>query len=168
MVENLLTVTRINAENASVAKTEEPVEEVVEEAVSRLKKRLPGVAIRVKVPDEFYLIPMDATLIEQVIINLLENAALHSGTVEPIEVTVRANGNSIQFDVGDYGRGIPEDRLHTIFDGTGSFNKNDSSDTHKGMGIGLSICKTIVNAHGGKITASNHEHGAKFSFTLPM
>ena len=94
MVENLLTVTRINANTASVVKTEESVEEVVGEAVTRLKKRLPDVAIRVKVPDEFYLIPMDATLIEQVIINLLENASRHSGTVDPIELNVWKNGKA--------------------------------------------------------------------------
>lgn len=168
MVENLLTVTRINAQNASVAKSDEPVEEVVEEAVTRLRKRLPNASIRVKVPDEFYLIPMDATLIEQVIINLLENAVLHSGATAPIELTVWVNEKNMQFDVIDYGHGISEDRLSTLFDGTGSYNKSNSSDTHKGMGIGLSICKTIINAHGGRITASNHEHGAKFSFTLPM
>jgi len=168
MVENLLTVTRINADNASVIKAEEPVEEVVAEAVTRLKKRLPDVAIRVKVPDEFYLIPMDATLIEQVIINLLENAARHSGTVEPIELKVWRNGQTMQFDVIDYGKGIAEERLATIFDGANSYDSNESGDTHKGMGIGLSICKTIISAHGGTITAMNHTNGAKFSFTLPI
>lgn len=168
MVENLLTVTRINADNASVVKTEESVEEVVAEAVTRLKKRLPDISVRIRVPQEFYLIPMDATLIEQVIINLLENAALHSGTVEPIELNVWPNGSLMQFDVIDYGKGIGEDRLDTIFDGTNTYCSNESGDNHKGIGIGLSICKTIISVHGGTITATNHEKGAKFSFTLPM
>ncbi|MCI8597120.1 MAG: DUF4118 domain-containing protein [Lachnospiraceae bacterium] len=168
MVENLLTVTRINANTASVVKTEESVEEVVGEAVTRLKKRLPDVAIRVKVPDEFYLIPMDATLIEQVIINLLENASRHSGTVDPIELNVWKNGKAMQFDVIDYGKGIAEERLDTIFDGTDTYCSNESGDTSRGIGIGLSICKTIISAHGGIITAANHGKGAKFSFTLPI
>lgn len=168
MVENLLSVTRINAGNASVVKTSEPVEEVVGEAVTRLRKRIPDLSIRVKVPDEFYQIPMDATLIEQVIINLLENAARHSGTTEPVELHVWKNGNQMQFDVTDYGKGIAEERLAAIFDGNGSYDQNESGDIHKGMGIGLSICKTIINAHGGTIIAENHSHGARFSFTLPM
>lgn len=168
MVENLLTVTRINADNASVAKTEEPVEEVVSEAVSRLKKRLPGSAIRVHVPDDFYMIPMDATLIEQVIINLLENALLHSGSTEPVELNVWKNGDQMQFDMIDYGNGIDPERISTIFDGNGAYSRPDGSDTHKGMGIGLSICKTIITAHKGTISAENHGHGAKFSFTLPL
>lgn len=168
MVENLLTVTRIHAEDASVNKVEEPVEEVVEEAVTRLKKRLPNVAVKVEVPQEFYLIPMDATLIEQVIINLLENAVLHSGSKAPIELNVWKNKDVMQFDVIDYGKGIAEERLPSIFDGNSSYDSNESGDSHKGMGIGLSICKTIISAHGGTIEATNHKNGAKFSFTLPM
>ena len=168
MVENLLTVTRINADTASVVKTEESVEEVVSEAVTRLKKRLPEVQIKVRVPDEFYMIPMDATLIEQVIINLLENAARHSGSPEPIELNVWPNGNVMQFDVIDFGKGIAAERLNSIFDGNAAYSKEGSGEAFKGMGIGLSICKTIISAHKGTITAENHGMGARFSFTLPM
>lgn len=168
MVENLLSVTRINTNNATVKAAEESVEEVVEEAVTRLRKRIPDIALKVKVPEEFYLVPMDATLIEQVIINLVENAALHSETVAPIELNVWRNGGSIQFDIIDYGKGIEEDRLDTLFDGTNFYADNTGSDIRKGIGIGLSICKTIITAHKGTITASNHGRGAKFSFTLPM
>lgn len=168
MVENLLSVTRINANDAMVAKNPEPVEEVVEEAVTRIRKRLPDAALKIQVPAEFYFVPMDATLIEQVIINLVENAACHSGTVKPIELNVWKNGNDMQFDVIDYGIGISQDRLATLFDGTGVYINNETGDTHRGMGIGLSICKTIISAHNGTITAMNHGLGAKFSFTLPM
>ncbi|HIR97062.1 MAG TPA: DUF4118 domain-containing protein [Candidatus Merdisoma faecalis] len=168
MVENLLTVTRIDADTASVVKTEEPVEEVVAEAVTRLKQRLPDISVKARVPDEFYLIPMDATLIEQVIINLLENAARHSGSSDPIELNVWPNGNMMQFDVIDYGKGIAPERLSSIFDGDAAYSREGSSEAFKGMGIGLSICKTIISAHKGTITAENHGKGAKFSFTLPM
>ena len=114
------------------------------------------------------MIPMDATLIEQVIINLLENAARHSGTLKPIELNVYPNGKAMQFDVIDYGKGIPAERLNSIFDGDAAYSRNGSGEAFKGMGIGLSICKTIILAHKGSITAENHSGGAKFSFTLPM
>ncbi len=180
MVENILSVTRINTTNAKVTKTAEPIEEVVSEAVIRLKKRFPDAAIRVKVPDDFLMIPMDAMLIEQVIINLLENAIVHAKSEKPIDCFVTCDPSSVTFHVRDYGIGISEDKLATIFDGTGSSSNSDSS---RGMGIGLSICKTIITAHDGTITACNipgeapaghrFHHttpapcGAEFSFTLP-
>ena len=167
MVENLLSVTRIHVGDARVAKSMEPLEEVVSEAVLRLKKRLPGARITVHVPDEFLMVPMDAMLIEQLIMNLLENAVYHSGTDEPIELNVEKRKNSVAFHVRDYGKGIAPERLENLFDG-GGMERNGSGDSHKGMGIGLTICKTIVAAHEGIIRAVNHEQGAEFIFTLPL
>ena len=166
MVENLLTVTRISEGRASVNKSMEPVEEVMSEAVFRLKKRLPDANIRVILPEEFIMIPMDAMLIEQVLINLLENAVYHAKSSEPVECSVQAGREGVTFFVTDHGVGIPEDKLKHIFDGSGH-TENSVADGHKGMGIGLSICKTIVTAHGGTIGAGNHGHGARFYFTLP-
>ena len=166
MVENLLTVTRISEGRASVNKSLEPVEEVMSEAVFRLKKRIPDANIRVLLPEEFIMIPMDAMLIEQVLINLLENAVFHAGSSEPVECSVQIAKRDVTFLVTDQGVGIPEDKLTAIFDGTGH-TENSVADGHKGMGIGLSICKTIVTAHGGTIGARNHGHGAQFYFTLP-
>lgn len=166
MVENLLTVTRIRNDNASVNKTLEPVEEVMSEAVFRLKKRLPDAKIKVLLPEEFIMIPMDPTLIEQVLMNLMENAIYHADSKEPVECRVEINENNVTFFVTDQGIGIAEDKLETIFDGTGQ-TENVSADGHKGMGIGLSICKAIISAHGGTIHARNHGHGAQFSFTIP-
>ena len=166
MVENLLSVTRINNETAKVAKTSEPIEEVLSEAVQRLRKRIPGIRVRVKVPEEFLMIPMDAVLIEQVLINLVENAVTHSESDEPVEVSAEDQGDSIIFRVRDYGVGIPEDKTETIFDGSSS-TPSTSSDGRRGMGIGLSICKAIVTAHGGTIGVQNREKGAEFYFTLP-
>ena len=166
MVENLLTVTRIREGRASVNKSLEPVEEVMSEAVFRLKKRIPDANIRILLPEEFIMIPMDAMLIEQVLINLLENAVYHAGSSEPVECGVQIGRDEVTFQVTDQGVGIPEDKLTAIFDGTGH-TENSVADGHKGMGIGLSICKTIVTAHGGTIGARNHGHGAQFYFTLP-
>lgn len=168
MVENLLSVTRINEESSSVNKVPEPLEEVVSEAIMRLKKRYPDALVNVKVPLEFLMVPMDATLIEQVIINLVENAIKYSGSENPVEILVEKNEDYVLFHIYDYGIGIAEDKLETIFDGYVHHDRN-SVDAVKGFGIGLSICKTIVNAHGGNILAQNHkEGGALFTFSLPL
>lgn len=167
MVENLLSVTRIRDDNRPVNKTSEPLEEVVSESIIRFKKRIPSAQVHASIPDDFIMIPMDATLIEQVIINLLENAVYHSDSTEPISLKVLIENGYAWFHVIDYGKGIPPELLSTIFDGHSS-TPNNSGDSRKGMGIGLSICKTIILAHGGKITAKNHECGACFSFSLPL
>ncbi len=168
MVENLLSVTRISDKStARINKTLEAVEEVMAEALTRLKKRIPGASIRVTMPDELILAPMDPTLIEQVLINLMENAIRHSHSTQPIECRICTQDGFVCFSVYDFGVGISPDRLDTIFDGVNP-RENRSGDAAKGMGIGLSICKTIVTAHGGTIEAHNHDHGAVFSFTLPL
>lgn len=167
MVENLLSVTRIRQTDAHVSTTLEPVEEVVSEAVSRLKKRLPDARIRVSTPEDFIMAPMDATLIEQVIINLLENGIYHSGSDAPMELTVTAEQKNAVFRIRDHGHGIREDLLPNIFDGYAD-TATSSGDSRKGMGIGLSICKTIIMAHDGDIWAENLPDGALFTFTLPL
>lgn len=166
MVENLLSVTRIDQCSMGIATSLESVEEVAAEAIRRLQKRLPQAVIQVQVPDNYLLIPMDAMLIEQVIINLLENALVHSKSTLPVELSVQEETNFVTFQVKDYGIGIAPERLSTIFDGS-PYIPESATDVHKGMGIGLSICKTIITAHGGKIYACNHENGCLFTFTLP-
>ncbi|MCD8082443.1 MAG: DUF4118 domain-containing protein [Clostridiales bacterium] len=167
MVENLLSVTRIREGDVKVNTTPELLEEVVSEAVSRLRKRLPEMNVHVKVPDEVLLVPMDAVLIEQVLMNLLENAVYHSGATDAIELKVERDGETILFHIRDFGVGIAPDRLDSLFDGAGSLKPNSSTDAHKGMGIGLTICKTIVEAHRGKIWVRNCDRGAEFVFSLP-
>lgn len=166
MVENLLSVTRIQGDSLSINTTEEPVEEVVGEALEKLKKRYPDAAIRVKIPEEFLMIPMDAVLIEQVTINLLENAIVHSGSILPIDFIVEDHPEHVSFIVRDYGKGLSEEKLQNLFE-TGTYNNSRSSDSRKGMGIGLSICKTIITAHHGTLNGRNHAEGAEFCFTLP-
>lgn len=167
MVENLLSVTRIKGEGAHVKKSMEVVEEVVSESVARLKKRLPEAQIEVLLPDDFIMIPMDAMLIEQVLINLLENAVIHSQSTQPVRLRISLEAGLVVFEVIDYGIGICGGLLDTIFDGIPAC-ESKSADSKKGMGIGLSICKTIILAHNGTITAKNHAGGAVFTFTLPL
>ena len=166
MVENLLSVTRIRNQSSTVHKTEESVEEIVSAAINRLKKRLPEASVNVSVPDELLLLPMDAILIEQVLLNLLENAIVHSQSCHPILCYVDDDEQTVTFHIKDYGVGIELERLKNIFDGN-SYIGNNISYSNKGMGIGLSICKTIITAHNGTINAKNHDQGAEFYFTLP-
>ena len=166
MVENLLSVTRIRGQSSTVRKTDESVEEIVSAAINRLKKRIPEATVKVSVPDELLILPMDAILIEQVLINLLENAIVHSQSSRPILCYVDDDNENVTFHVKDFGVGIDPERLKNIFDGN-SYIGNSVSDSNKGMGIGLSICKTIITAHNGTINARNHEQGAEFYFSLP-
>jgi two-component system sensor histidine kinase KdpD len=168
MVENLLSVTRISEGSMHVVKTPEAVEEIVSEAVLRIRNRFSGCNITVKVPDELLLVPMDGTLIEQVIINLLENAIKHSPENQPIELTVKKINNFAVFEVSDNGEGVPPQDLPGLFEGYAE-SKSKSSDSSRGMGIGLSICKSIINAHNGRIEAENKiDGGATFRFLLPL
>ena len=170
MVENLLSVTRIqDSEDTTtqVTKSPEIVEEVIAEALQRFKKRHPETQVRVTMPDDFIMIPMDPLLIEQVILNLLDNASVHSSSVEPVLLNIVDSSSSVTFSIRDYGKGIDPELLPSIFDGNSSRHTADSVDSHRGMGIGLSICKTIVSAHSGTLTVTNHEKGAEFTFSLP-
>lgn len=168
MVENLLAVTRIQEEQGllHVTKTEEILEEVLAPALERFHRRFPDTLVLVDIPPQVVLIPMDATLIQQVITNLLENAFYHGGNDKPIELTVTLMDKDAVFSVRDHGPGINPDILDTLFDGRG-LTQTTEADSHKGMGIGLSICRTILVAHGGQIYARNHKDGAEFIFTLP-
>lgn len=168
MVENLLSVTRINESASKVTKSPEAAEEVIAEAVGRIKKRFPQRNIIVSVPDELLEVPMDGTLIAQVLINLLENAIKHSMDDSSVEIVLIKKGESALFQVLDHGKGIAEEDYPYLFTSYVP-NGNKSSDSSRGMGIGLSICMTIIKAHNGTMEANNRlEGGAVFQFSLPL
>lgn len=165
MVENLLSVTRFQHDDAvQLKEREELVEEVLEESISKLHRRFPQQQIEVSVPEEILLVPMDAMLIEQVLINLMENAVRHAGVKAPIDVSVRKEQDRVLCSVRDYGHGISEEILPKLFGG-----EICQSDSGRGMGIGLSVCKSIILAHHGTISAQNcPDGGAVFKFSLPL
>ena len=167
MVENLLAVTRIDNETAKVTKSLEAVDEVASAAVIRFKKRFPEAVVHVKVPDELIMVMMDAMLIQQVILNILQNAQLHAKSKKPLDLYIDEDEDYVYFHIRDYGVGIDEKRVPTIFDGGVYHSEDGETDGYKGMGIGLSICKTIITAHDGTITAKNHSEGVEFCFSLP-
>lgn len=168
VVENLLSITRLGAENTRLCKSLEAVEEVMEGAVAKFAKRYPAIQVKVCLPDELLLVPMDPLLIQQVLTNLMENAALHGGDVTCITVSLeQKDADWAAITVADNGRGIAPEKLATIFDG--SANSGPRSDIKRNMGIGLSVCRTVILAHGGRISARNQsDGGACFRLELPM
>ena len=169
IVENLLSVTRINGENAQIHTEEEIVEEIVGSAVLKFQKRFPEVKVEVLMPEAFLMVPMDGILIEQVIVNLLENSVLHGKTIDRIRIIVGSCPGRLLVAVEDDGEGIRESVLPVIFEGGLHSGEGEECDSGRNMGIGLSVCMSIVRAHRGDMEAENRkEGGARVSFWLPM
>ena len=169
MVENLLSVTKIDGGSIKLKKTSTVLEELIDTVLVRFKKRYPMQNIEVEIPDEFISIPMDAVLIEQVIVNILENAVQHAKGMDRLQLRVFTEEENAVFEITDNGCGIAKERLDTIF--TGYFEKKDMPiDNQKNsMGIGLSVCASIINAHDGSISVETHKTGGCcFRFSLKM
>lgn len=168
MVENLLFITRFKNEAANITKYPEIAEEIISEAVTKLKKRYPNAPIHLRVPDDILIVPMDAMLIEQVIMNLLENAIRHGEGATEITLSTKVQDQYAVFEIRDNGVGISEHILPNLFNGLVRTTKCTRMDTTKNMGIGLSVCMSIVTAHDGTLEAlNNKEGGACFIFKLP-
>ncbi len=168
MVENLLSVTRISGETR-ITKTPEAAEEILGEVLRTFSKRFPEASVSVSVPDELLMIPMDAMLIEQVLVNLLENSVIHGKSPEGISINVEALDGKAVFRVSDCGVGIAPGVFDHLFDGYFTGAGGTAGEDKRNMGIGLSLCRTIVEAHGGNMDAHNKaEGGAVFRFTLPL
>ena len=168
LVENILNLTRFQDGRIQLHKEQEAAEEVIGAALTVMEKRMPERSIEVHAPEELLLVPMDARLITQVLVNLLNNAGQHTPVGNQILVSLREEDGNAVFSVADRGSGIPEDALPKLFQMFFTTTRNETSGK-RGIGLGLSICQSIVEAHGGTITARNREGGgAEFIFTLPM
>ena len=166
MVENLLSVTRIDSGNVKIIKTPTVTDELVDSVLLKFKKRYPKQLVTVSVPDEIIVVPMDALLVEQVIVNLLENAVMHAEGFKNLYLRIRKEGSKAVFEIEDDGCGIPTDKIAKLFEGNYE-PKNSLADAQKkNAGIGLTVCATIIKAHGGEITAENLPKGALFRFIL--
>ena len=168
MVENLLSVTRVDADKVRLSKHSTVLEELVDALLVKFHKHYPDQKVHVEIPDEFVSIPMDPMLIEQVLMNLLENAVFHAHGMKNLWLRVTLQEGLAVFHVEDDGCGIPAERLDRLF--TGLLDSEAPVDSSRSnMGIGLSVCSTIIKAHGGKIFAENRPSGgAAFRFTLEM
>lgn len=168
MMDNILSLTRFESEGVVLRKESESVEDVVGSAVRVLSKRLASHPLEIRLPDSILMVPMESALIEQVLVNLLDNAAKYSDPQAPIEIEVKVEGDMAVFTVADRGRGIALEDLTRIFE---KFERGKPEEILgiRGTGLGLSICKAIIEAHGGTIQAIPREGGGTiFQFTLPL
>lgn len=171
LVENILNLTRLQEGRLVLNKEYEALEEIIGSAIQHFSRRIPEFEIMIDMPEKIILIPLDAKLIMQVLINLLDNAMKHSKENKEIAIRVKEkeDGKFVEVFVIDNGEGIDPVDLPNVFQMFYTSNCR-SADVKHGIGLGLSICETIVHAHGGTMKVENREgaKGAIFSFTLPM
>ncbi len=167
MVENLLSVTRFDRSSVALIKSPVVLEELIDSVLSKFAKRYGDTKVELDIPDDFVMVSADAILIEQVLINLLENAVQHAKGMMRLLLRVYIEQDNAIFEVTDDGCGIEKEALKNIFSGYSS-PKEVPADSHKHcMGIGLSVCDAIIRAHGGTISACRIKpHGMTFRFNL--
>jgi two-component system, OmpR family, sensor histidine kinase KdpD len=165
-VRNLLDMTRLEAGAVTVRKEWQPLEEVVGAALTQLDERLRHRKVDVEIRDGLRLVPLDAVLIEQVLVNLLENALRYSPAQAPLAVRAAPGLTEVLVEVADNGPGVPSGDEERVFE---RFYRGAGQAGAGGVGLGLAICRAIVDAHGGRIWVENRRGGgASFRFTLPL
>ncbi len=162
---NLLSMTRIEAGGMRVQREWQPMEEVVGAALNRLEKALRSHPVEVRVPDDLPQVPLDSVLMEQVLVNLLENALKYTPDGSPIEVAAWSEGNGMVVEIADRGPGIAGGDEERVFE---KFYRGPHTHDRRGVGLGLPICRGIIEAHEGRIWVENRPGGgASFRFFLP-
>jgi two-component system sensor histidine kinase KdpD len=165
LVGNLLHATRLQAGAVEVRKDWHPLEEIVGAALGRAEGLLAGRPVAVSLAPELPLVPLDGVLVEQVLVNLVENALRHAPGPAPIEVTAWPGADSVTVEVADRGPGLPAGAEARIFE---SFVRDPAGRGTGGAGLGLTVCRGIVEAHGGRIWAEARPGGGlAVRFTLP-
>lgn len=167
LVENILNMTRLDKGKLVINKQIEVVDDIIDEAISHVTG-LSGRPFIKNVPDGLIAIPMDGKMILQVLINLLTNAVIHTAKDCPVELTVKQERDFVVFTVEDGGAGIDPSIKGDLFGAFVTSGKT-GSDGRRGIGLGLAICKAVVEAHAGEITAGTSRlGGALFEFSLPV
>jgi two-component system sensor histidine kinase KdpD len=168
LVDNLLTMTKFDAGPMLVQKQWFPLEDVLGSALGRLRKEMTGRIVNKQLAPDLPLVPLDGVLIEQVLVNLMENALKYSGPDSPLDIFARQDDGSILVGVADRGPGLASGEEKNIFEKLYRGSASRTSD-QRGAGLGLAIAQAIVNAHGGRVWAENRAGGgAVFWFTLPF
>ena len=167
LVENLLSVTRIEEGRLNLNISEDLVDDVISEALHHVNRKSVEHHITVENREEYLLAKMDAKLMVQVIINIVDNAVKYTPKGSDIVIKTMKQGDKAVISVADNGDGIPDNLKERVFDMFYS-GANKIADSRRSLGLGLSLCRSIVNAHGGKIEVTdNKPHGAVFNITLP-
>ncbi len=166
LVHNLLEMTRLESGGIHVRKDWEPLEEVIGSALARVEKRLGPRRVDVRLPADLPLVPLDPLLVEQVLINLFDNAIKYTPEDTPIEVSAAADDHVVSVTVADRGPGLAPGEEARIFE---KFYRGEAAGTGSGAGLGLAIARGMVEVHGGQIVAEPRPGGgALFRFTLPL
>jgi two-component system sensor histidine kinase KdpD len=167
LVSNLLEMTRLESGGLELRKNWQHLQEVVGSTLRHVTKRLDGRAVTTSIPSDLPLVRIDDAAIQQVLTNLIDNAIKFAPGPTPIELSARASGHEVVVEVADRGSGLPAGAESRIFDKY--FRAHGANGgIARGIGLGLAICKGLVEAHGGRITAVNRVGGgAVVSFTLP-
>ena len=167
LVENLLSVTKLEEGSMHLNSNAELIDEVIDEALKHINRKRDQHKIIVNKPDDFLMAKMDARLIIQVIINIVDNAIKYTPEGSEIDITAGRDSDDIVVTIADNGSGIADDAKKKIFDMFYTVN-TEIADSHKSLGLGLALCKSIINVHGGEISVhDNKPKGALFRFTLP-
>lgn len=170
VTENILSITRVGG-NTEIQTQPELAEELIESAIRKFKKRHPdSMPVETILPDRPIMINMDIILVEQVLTNLMENAVVHGIGATKIKIRLETTPIQAIFSVINDGVCIPESKLPTLFSSEPHSDNESNGNGSRCMGIGLAVCKTVINAHGGTIYARNlqNNEGVVFSFTLPI
>jgi len=167
LVENLLSVTRIEEGRMNFNMSVQLMDEVIDEAMKHINRKGAEHNITVECSDDLLLAHMDAKLIIQVIINLVDNAIKYTPIGSAIRITAKNTDGFVSVSVADNGNGIPDPMKSRVFE---MFYTGDNriADSRRSLGLGLALCRSIINAHGGEITLTDNEpHGSIFTFTIP-
>jgi len=168
LVENLLAISRLEDGRMHLNLSSELVSDVVAEAIRHANRKQEQFRIRIDHEDEFLLAKMDARLIIQVIINILDNAMRHAPSDSEIRIHTERDGDMARISIMDEGDGVPDQRKSQVFEMFYS-GTNPIADSRRSLGLGLYLCRSIVTAHGGTIEVRDHvPRGANFTFTLPV
>ncbi|MBP5169041.1 MAG: DUF4118 domain-containing protein [Oscillospiraceae bacterium] len=168
VTENLLSVTKLSNGAVKLKEEDEVLEEIIGSAILKYHQSEDSLPVSVDAPGEIIIVPMDAMLIEQVLVNLFENVSIHAADATKIWLHVSRSHNTVRISVEDDGPGIPNHLLSCVKDGTMIHSEQQPADAHRNMGIGLSVCRSIILAHGGSFAAEKSIHGgAALCIDLP-